>query len=206
MSWDKRISYAEHKPTADSRRDITYINSLRALNFRTFLTSKGTILRLIDYDRRAFETYERGIQRLGWKEAVKNRETGFLSFKDTLVHVLNVHDSLLIAVAQKRPEIWKDPARKRENIRSWEDLRNYRNRVWKGIDELIPKISEKSLRRVAKVPWFRGRYTLEDVIIQASFEQAHHLGEIIGAYWQMDKAPPQMMFIPTMTRIRVSVR
>ncbi len=137
---------------------------------------------------------------------MKNRETGLLSFKDTLVHVLNVHESLLIAVAQDRPEIWKDPIRKRENIRSWSDLHSYRNRVWKGIDELIPKINEKSLRNAAKIPWFRGSYTLEDVIFQASFEQAHHLGEIIGAYWQMDKAPPQMMFIPTMTRIRASVR
>jgi uncharacterized damage-inducible protein DinB len=164
------------------------------------------MLRLIDYNRRTFETYERGIRRLGWKEAVKNRETGLLSFKDTLVHILNVHESLLIAVAQSKPEVWDDPARKRQNIRSWRDLRNYRRRVWKGIDELIPKINEKSLRRIVKIPWFQGRYTLEDVIFQASFEQAHHLGEIIGAYWQVDKAPPQMMFIPTMTRIRASVR
>jgi len=170
------------------------------------LSSKDTILRLIDYDRRTFETYERGIRRLGWKEAVKNRETGLLSFKDTLVHVLNVHESLLIVVAQGRPELWKDPSRKRENISSWNDLQSYRKRVWKGIDELIPKINEKSLRKSAKIPWFRGHYTLEDVIFQASFEQAHHFGEIIGAYWQMDKAPPQMMFIPIMTGIRASVR
>lgn len=167
---------------------------------------KDTIVRLVAYDRRAFEAYERGIQRLGWAEAVKNREIGHLSFKDTLVHILNVHESLLVAVAQGRRDVWEDPRRRRENVRSWNDLRRYRATVWKGIDELMAGLTEAELRRVVKVPWIPGRYTLEDVFFQSSFEQAHHLGEIIGAYWQMGKAPPQMMFIPTLLGVRVSVR
>jgi len=109
-------------------------------------------------------------------------------------------------VAQKKPEIWEDPSRRRENIKSWEDLRRYRQRVWKGVDDLIATLSDKKLQSIVRIPWFRSRYTLEDVIFQVSFEKAHHLGEIIGAYWQMDKAPPQMMFIPLMTGIRASVR
>jgi hypothetical protein len=56
------------------------------------------------------------------------------------------------------------------------------------------------------VPWLKGKYTLEDVVFQATFEQAHHLGEIIGAYWQMDRAPPQMMWVPTLLGTRMSVR
>jgi len=67
-------------------------------------------------------------------------------------------------------------------------------------------LSDAELHRIVKVPWIPGRYTLEDVFFQSSFEQAHHLGEIIGAYWQMDRAPPQMMFIPTLLGVRVSVR
>jgi uncharacterized damage-inducible protein DinB len=164
------------------------------------------MVRLINYDRRAFESYERGVRRLGWAEAVKNREIGHLSLKDTLVHILNVHESLLIAVAQGKREVWKELSRKPENIRSWSDLTNYRKRVWKGIDALIASLSDKKLDSIVKVPWFRARYTLEDVIFQASFEQAHHLGEIIGAYWQMGRTPPQMMFIPLMIGIRASVR
>jgi uncharacterized damage-inducible protein DinB len=164
------------------------------------------MVRLITYDRRAFEAFERGVRRLGWAAAVKNREIGHLSIKDTLVHVLNVHESLLIAVAQGKREVWKDPARRRENIKSWSDLIRYRERVWKGIDDLTAGLTDVKLHRVAKVPWFPGRYTLEDVIFQSSFEQAHHLGEIIGAYWQMEKSPPQMMFIPTMLGLRSSTR
>jgi uncharacterized damage-inducible protein DinB len=164
------------------------------------------MVRLISYNKRSFEAYERGIHRLGWAAATKSHEIGHLSLKDTLVHILNVHESLLVAVAQGRREVWKDPARKRENIRSWSDLRNYREQVWKEIDDLVASLSDKKLRSVMKVPWFTGRYNLEDVIFQASFEQAHHLGEIIAAYWQMEKTPPQMMFIPTMLGTRVSVR
>jgi uncharacterized damage-inducible protein DinB len=164
------------------------------------------MVRLITYDRRAFEAFERGVRRLGWAAAVKNREIGHLSIKDTLVHILNVHESLLIAVAQRKREVWKDPIRRRENIKSWADLRRYRERVWRGIDDLTAGLTDAKLHGVAKVPWFPGRYTLEDVIFQSSFEQAHHLGEIIGAYWQMEKSPPQMMFIPTMLGLRSSTR
>ena len=168
--------------------------------------SKDTIIRLDTYDRRVFEAYERGIQRLGWAEAIKNREIGHLSFKDTLVHILNVKESLLVAVAQGRRDVWKDSSRRRENVQSWGDLHHYRARVWKGIDELMADLSDAGLHRIIKVPWIPGRYTLEDVFFQSSFEQAHHLGEIIGAYWQIDRAPPQMMFIPKLLGVRVSVR
>ncbi len=40
-----------------------------------------------------------------------------------------------------------------------------------------------------------GRYTVEDGCFQASFEQAHHLGEIIAVFWQQDWNPPPMTWI-----------
>lgn len=117
-----------------------------------------------------------------------------------------MYEGLLVAVAQNKPEIWKDPTRKKENIRSWSDLSLYRNRVWKGIDDLTKSLTDKKLRTIEKIPWFASRYTLEDVFFQASFEQAHHIGEIIAVYWQLGKTPPQMMYIPLITGIRASVK
>lgn len=169
------------------------------------MSNKDVIVKLITYDRRAFEAFERGIQRRGWAEAAKDRGTGHHSFKDTLVHILNVHEAWLVGAAQGKWDIFKDPSRKRENVRSWTDLRRYRGRVWAGIDELMAGLTEEQLQRRVKVPWIGGRYTLEDAFFQSSFEQAHHLGEIIGAYWQMDRAPPQMMWIPTILGTRVPV-
>jgi len=169
------------------------------------MSERDVIVRLVAYDRLVFEAFERGIKRRRWREAIADRGIGHHSFKDTLVHILNVHEAWLIAAAQGRWDVFKDPSRKRENIQSWRDLRRYRTRVWSGIDELMAGLTEKQLQRRVKVPWMPGRYTLEDAFFQDSFEQAHHLGEIIGAYWQMDRAPPQMMWIPTLLRKRVSV-
>jgi uncharacterized damage-inducible protein DinB len=169
------------------------------------LSARDAVVRLVTYDRRVFEAYERGIKRLGWAEATKDREIGHLSFKDTMVHILNVHEAWLVAAAQERWDVFEDPSRKRANVRSWSDLRRYRMRVWRGIDDLMVGLTEAKLRRRVKVPWMAGRYTLQDAFFQSSFEQAHHIGEIIGAYWQMDRAPPQMMFIPTMLGMRAPV-
>jgi uncharacterized damage-inducible protein DinB len=170
------------------------------------LASKDTILKLVKYDKLAFESYERGVRRLGWKEANKNLEIGHLSLKDSLVHILNVHEGLLIAVAQNKPEVWKDPSRRKTNIRSWSDLRRYRDRVWKGIDDLTKGLTDEKLSRIVRIPWFSARYTLEDVFLQASFEEAHHIGEVIATYWQIGQTPPQMMYIPLMKKIRASVK
>ena len=80
-------------------------------------------------------------------------------------------------------------------MKSWKDLRTYRDRVWKGIDELLAHLTVSALERRVKAPWMPGRYTLEDGFFQSSFEQAHHLGEIIGVYWQADRTPPTMTWI-----------
>jgi len=169
------------------------------------MPSRDTIVRLVDYDRKSFEAFERGLRRLGWKEATKDRGTGHLSFKDTLVHILNVHEAWLVAAAQDRWEVGDDPSRLRKNVKSWADLDRYKVRVWKGIDSLMAGLKEDRLERRVRVPWIPGRYSLEDAFFQTSFEQAHHLGEIIGAMWQMDKTPPQMMWIPTLLGKKVSV-
>jgi hypothetical protein len=46
-----------------------------------------------------------------------------------------------------------------------------------------------------KAFWMPGDYTVRDAILQSTFEQAHHLGEIIGALWQDDRKPPDMTWI-----------
>jgi uncharacterized damage-inducible protein DinB len=165
------------------------------------------VRRLVTYDRKAFESFERSIERLGWKEATANREVAHRSLKDTLVHILNVHEAWLVAAAQDRwEEVFRNPIRRGSAIHSFADLRRYRNGVWEGIDRLMEGLTSARIGRRVKVPWIAGRYTLEDAFYQTSFEQAHHLGEVIAVYWQMNKVPPQMMWIPLLTGVRVSVR
>ena len=166
----------------------------------------GTIRRLVRYDRRAFASFEGSLRRLGWRRAVANREIAQLSFKNTLVHILNVHEAWLVAAAQDRwDEVFRRPDRKPEAVRSFAELRRYRDRTWKAIDPLLARLTDAGLDRRVRVPWMAGRYTLEDAFYQASFEQAHHLGEVIAVYWQQNRTPPQMMWVPLLTGVRVPV-
>jgi uncharacterized damage-inducible protein DinB len=166
----------------------------------------GFVRRLVGYDRRAFESFERSVARLGWGKATVNHAIGHRTLKDTLVHILNVHEIWLVAAAQDRwDEVLANPGRRPGAVRSFADLRRYRASAWKAIDPLVDGLTERALARRVSVPWIPGRYTLGDAFVQASFEQAHHLGEVIGVYWQMDRTPPQMMWIPLTTGVRVDV-
>jgi uncharacterized damage-inducible protein DinB len=170
------------------------------------VTRVASIRRLVRYDRRAFDSFERSARRLGWARASRDREIGHGSIKNTLVHILNVHEAWLVAAAQDRwDEVRACAGRRPEAVRSFRDLARYRERVWGAIDPLVAGLTERALARRVAVPWIVGRYTLEDGFQQASFEQAHHLGEVIAAYWQMDRTPPQMMWIPLLTGVRVPV-
>jgi uncharacterized damage-inducible protein DinB len=153
------------------------------------------VRRLIDYDRAVFERYLASATRLGWAEACRDRGIGHGSIKDTLVHVLNVHEAWLAAIPQKEWAIFDAPGRQPGEVRSWSELRRYRDRVWSSVDHLLGGLTEARLRQRVKAPWMPGIYTLEDGFLQSSFEQAHHVGEIIGVYWQADRAPPKMTWI-----------
>jgi uncharacterized damage-inducible protein DinB len=157
------------------------------------------VTRLLAYDRKVFERFERSIARRGWAAAVENREIAHRSIKDTLVHILNVHEAWLVAVAQNRWEIFDRRDRRPQDITSFSDLRRYRQQVWVEIDLLMGGLTTARLRRRVTAPWMPGRYALEDAFFQSSFEQAHHLGEIIGAYWQKDWPPPVMTWIENLS-------
>jgi uncharacterized damage-inducible protein DinB len=164
------------------------------------------VRRRVRYDRRAFESFERSARRLGWRRATANHEIGHRSIKNTLVHILNVHEIWLVAAAQDRwDEVLANPRRRPKEVRSFADLRAYRNAVGKGVDRLLDSLTDRGLARRVRVPWIPGKYSLEDAFFQASFEQAHHLGEVIAVYWQQDRTPPQMMWIPLQTGVKVRV-
>lgn len=160
------------------------------------------IRRLVAYDRQVFERFERSVQRRGWRAATKEREIGHHTFKDTLVHILNVHEAWAVAIDQGRWEIFDVAGRQPAEVRSWAELRQYRTRVWEAVDVYVHGLRERDLDRRVKAPWMPGRYTVEDSFYQASVEQAHHLGEIIGAFWQNDWAPPKMTWIENQPRQR----
>lgn len=161
--------------------------------------------RLFEYNRRVLERYIERNYQMGRKAASKDRGIGIGSYHDTLAHILRVHDAWLNYVVPGDFEGLH--ASHREFVKEFRtlDLRQFQRKSWKGIDLYLSRVTPRELLRVVRAPWMPGRYTVGDVLVQCSFEQAHHLGELIGASWRENKASPQMMWIPTLTGKKVSV-
>ncbi len=64
---------------------------------------------LVAYNRSVFERFERSIARRPWRAATADRGIGHGSLKDTLVHILNVQEAWLVAVAQEKWEVFDAP-------------------------------------------------------------------------------------------------
>jgi uncharacterized damage-inducible protein DinB len=151
---------------------------------------------LVEYDRAVFDRFVRRLSRLPWKEVSRDRGIGHETLFRTLVHILNVLEAWLVyAVPGRNSEMEALFAREDRHPSSWREFRAYAGRVWEGVDAVVGGLTERDLARRVKVPWMPGRYTVRDAVFQASIEEAHHLGEIIGALWQDDRASPEMTWI-----------
>lgn len=149
---------------------------------------------LVRYNRDVLERYERALRRLGWRQITRERNTGHHSMKDTYLHIHQVADGWLNYVVPGRLDAMTerpDPFR----FGDWRAIRRWTAEVWRGIEERVDALTPKELDRPVRAPWMPGRYTVRDAYLQVTFEQAHHLGEIIAMFWQMDRAPPEMTWI-----------
>lgn len=152
--------------------------------------------RLTAYNEAVFARYARAAYRLPWRVAVRNQEIGHLSIFRTLVHILNVHEVWMLYIVQGRGgelnELFRQSYR---HPTDWAGFRPYSVQVWQGIRDFVSHLTPRTLSRPVKAPWMPGRYCVGDAVLQTTFEQAHHLGEIIGVLWQRDVEPPAMTWI-----------
>ena len=151
---------------------------------------------LAAYDREVFDRFVRRVRRLPWKEVGRNREIGHRTLFATLVHLLNVREAWLVYLvpgrARELPTLFSDRSR---HPTEWKGFRAYADRVWSESAAATRRLRPGDLSRRVRAPWMPGRYTVADAYLQVSYEEAHHLGEIIGALWQDDLASPAMTWI-----------
>ncbi len=161
----------------------------------------GDARAIVAYNRAVFELYARRLGRLPGKAATRRRGIGHESLLATLAHILNVHEVWLVYLVRGREgeleELFSDPRRHPKDLAG---LRAYSRRVWDGVEETLESLDARALGRRVAAPWMPGRYTVRDAILQTTLEQAHHLGEVIGALWQDDVEPPEMTWIDTRRR------
>lgn len=159
------------------------------------MVTPDDLRRLFAYNREVFERYLGAVSRLSPRAAARDRGIGHLSFQNTLVHILHVHEAWLVYIYQDRLHERSEAEWAYDRYPTMEVVRAYSKMVWAEIDAFLAGLTPADLKRPMKAPWMPGRYTLADVCFQTSFEQAHHLGEIIGAFWRMNREPPEMTWI-----------
>lgn len=132
-------------------------------------------------------------QKLSWEDMVKNQETGWLSLKDTLLHIIWVEDSWINYSIQ----CLEDPNRPfpHSNYNSWKAIEDYNLsstlKINSYLDSLTPNDLWKSISRM-NVDGIRRTTKVRDVLIHVITEELHHRGEIIAILWQMNFQPPDM--------------
>jgi len=140
-------------------------------------------------------------QKLSWEVMVKNRETGWLSLKDTLLHIIWVEDSWINYSIQGL----EDPNRPfpHFNYNSWKAIEDYNLnstlKINSYLDSLTPNDLWKSISRM-NVDGIRRTIKVRDVLIHVITEELHHRGEIIAILWQMNFQPPDMGWLSVMKK------
>jgi uncharacterized damage-inducible protein DinB len=158
--------------------------------------------RIVAYDRAVFERFLRRLERLPEAELTRDRGLAHRSLRATMVHILFVWDAWVGYVIPGRIEEMRGLDPEYGATDSWARLRSQSLAVWTKVEASVAGWNERSMRRRVKAPWMPGAYTVEDALWQASFEEAHHLGEIIAALWQEDRRPPEMTWIEVSQAIR----
>jgi uncharacterized damage-inducible protein DinB len=152
--------------------------------------------RILDYDAAVFARFLTRVRRLPNAEACAEREIGHHTLFGTMVHILHVREAWLQFVitdgGKNEDAFFNRPER---TPTDWKGFDSYAARVWASHAAFRRSLTARRLAAPAKAWWMKGRYTVADAILQVSYEEAHHLGEIIGALWQKDLASPSMTWI-----------
>ncbi len=156
--------------------------------------------KLFAYNKKVLDAYFRALSKLPWKTVSKNVEASHYSMLGIYVHILGVYSGWLnYNVYDKSSEIpheKNDP----DNYKSMKDVLKFKNEVWRGVEKFIQSLNDDLLQKKVSAPWLPGSHKVADVLMQVSLEQAHHIGEIIALFWQLNKEPPEMTWIMNMRK------
>ncbi len=132
---------------------------------------------------------------------IKNRETAWLSMKDTFLHIMQVEDTWINYSIQGLD----DPNRPfpYHKYQTWNVLIDYNQAVTLKTKKYLSNIhKEDLLKPVFRVNNDGVRRTsfVKGVLIHVFTEELHHRGEIIAILWQMDIQPPDMGWLSAMKK------
>ena len=138
---------------------------------------------------------------LSWDQMIKNHETGWLSLKNTLLHIIWAEDSWINYSIQGLEDPNRPFPYSRYNSRK--DIEEYNSKVISKVDNYLSSLTAdslyKPLSRLNK-EGVRRNTIVKDVLIHVFTEELHHRGEIIAILWQMNIQPPDMVWLSVMKK------
>lgn len=159
-------------------------------------------LDLFRYNHGVRKSYLESLPKLlPWDELAKNRQTAWLSIKDTMLHIIWAEDTWINYSMQGA----EDPHRPFPygSYANWDDVASYGAQVMAAVEARLSSMKEQDLDRlVSRVnnDGIRRSMKARDVLMHVFTEEVHHRGEIIAMLWQMDVQPPDMGWASTLGR------
>ncbi|MHB1907717.1 MAG: DinB family protein [Nitrososphaerales archaeon] len=154
--------------------------------------------RIFDYNKKILRAFFLKLSSMPWELVAKNMEASHHSMKNIFVHLLVVYDGWLYRNNEemKKDVPWQDY--KGESYYSMKEVGVFMDKVVKNVDLTLNGLTEEKLHSSVKAPWFDVSMKLSDALMQVTFEQANHIGEIIALMWQRNIEPPDMTWFDNM--------
>ena len=157
---------------------------------------------LFNYNHTVRQNYFDALkQKLSWEDMIKNRQTGWLSLKDTLLHIIWVEDSWINYSIQGL----EDPNRPfpYSSYNSWNAIDGYNFTSTLKINKYLSSLTPNDLLRPVSrinIDGIKRTTIVRDVLIHVMIEVLHHRGEMIAILWQINFQPPDMGWLSVMKK------
>ena len=151
--------------------------------------------RIFTFNEKVLQAFFDTLSNLPWETVAKNVESAHYSMKNTFVHILSVYNGWINynALGKSNEIPWAE--HDYDNYHSIEQVKELMRKVLAGVNAFMKGLDDTALSKEITAPWMEGEHELRDVLMQVTFEQAHHLGEIIALLWQSNIEPPEMTWI-----------
>jgi len=147
------------------------------------------------YNERVLQAYFNALAQLSWETLSKNVEASHYSMKNIFVHILTVYNGLINYTATGKADMIPWEEHDYDNYHSMEQIQEFMSNVMRGVRSFIEELDDSKLAWKAKPPWMQEGHDVNDILMQVTLEQAHHIGELIALLWQMNIEPPAMTWI-----------
>jgi uncharacterized damage-inducible protein DinB len=151
--------------------------------------------RIFRYNEKVLQTFLTTLNQLPWDVLSKNMEASHYSMKNIFIHILTVHNGWRNYNALGKSDSIPWDEHDYENYHSMKQIQDFMSKVMEGVRRFMDGLSDSTLTKKITAPWMEGGHDLGDVLMQVTFEQAHHVGELIALLWQLNIEPPPMTWI-----------